>query len=262
MFWRKKKQTSVEEARVQNPNFDESFKVAFGIVISEIEGADEISVASLFNAVEEYHGDPRKQIKALLDCFKGTNWKWPSYEAYIRGKQDVIYETEVDAVEGYAPEELLTNFNISKLKKVYLQCIGSKAKSILRKNDLIKDISKAADNELLVSLRHELVGSIKDPKIIDKKEMATALALRIDRLAYAMHRRQQLLANVDRRPYWEFSIGVGSSPPMECKSLHGTIKHYADPFWEEHYPPCWHPDCTCSVHTYFEELQKIGNKAH
>ncbi|NVM20427.1 MAG: hypothetical protein HWN68_01425 [Desulfobacterales bacterium] len=245
MFWRKKKKKKVEKTSTPKPDFDESFKVAFGLVISEIEGADDIPVASLFNAVSAHHGDTRNQTKALLECLKGSDWKWPVYESYTRGKQDVIYEAKVSDIEGYEPDELLGNFTVSRLKEVYSQCLGEKPKSSLRKQEIIREIIKVANHDLLLSLRREIIVGLNDPSVIDKKSMAEALARRIDALAYSLHRKQQMLEVAERRPYWEFMTLMDSSTPAECKSLHGTIKHYTDPFWQEHYPPCWRPDCGC-----------------
>ena len=263
MFWRKKKKEKVEKTFTPKQDFQDSFKAAFGLVMSEIECADDIPVASLFNAVSAHHGDTRNQTKALLACFKGTDWKWPVYEAYIRGQQDAIYEAKVSDIEGYEPNELLDNFTVTRLKEVYLKCFGEKPGSSLAKQQIIGEIIKVVNNDLLPSLKRELIEALNDPSIVDKKCMAEALARRIDALAYSIHRKQQMLEVAEHRPYWEFMTLMDSATPEECKLLHGTIKHYTDPFWQEHYPPCWRPDCRCYVKSHSERsLAREGKKVH
>lgn len=263
MFWRKKEQEPVRQEMVEKLDLDDSFKVAFGLVISELEGADSVSVASLFGAVRDNQGDPRKQTKALLECLHGVVWKWPTYEAYVRGQQDVIYEAAVDDIEDCEPEEIFDKFNVSRLKEMYQQCIGDPPKSSLRKSEMKKALAESSNKELLFRLRKELVAALDDPKRIDRKSMATALARRIDALAYSLHRRQQMQEIADYRPYWEFVMALDSSAPPECKSLHGTIKHYTDPFWQDYYPSCWRPDCRCRVNSHSDRsLERRGKNEH
>ena len=91
--------------------------------------------------------------------------------------------------------------------------------------------------------------------------MAEALARRIETLAYSLNRKQQMLDVAKFHPYWEFMTMMDSATPEECKSLHGTIKHYTDEFWEEHYPPCWRLDCRCYVKSYSKRtLDRDGKK--
>jgi len=207
-------------------------------------------MASLFNAVHSHQGNTRSQATALLECFKDTHWKWPIYEAYIQGQQEVKYEARLSEIEGLKPDGLLNNFTVPQLKKLYSQCFGEKPNSSLRKEDIIKQIIKVEGKDHLENCKQELIAKLKDPTIIDKKSMAEEVVRRIDILAHSLHRKQQMLEVATLRPYWEFLTPMDSTTPPECKALHGTIKHYTDPFWQDHFTPCWRPDCGCYVQSH------------
>jgi len=87
-----------------------------------------------------------------------------------------------------------------------LSSIGVQPKSVLRKLELIQNLANAIDDEMLLSLKRELIETVKSPTIVAKKDMAKMIAIRIGRLAYAMHHRQQMLNMVEHRPYWEFKM--------------------------------------------------------
>ena len=171
MFWRRKKRERNEEAHAPKHDFEDSFKAAFGIVISEIEGAGDTPMENLFKAVSTHFGDIRNQAKALLECFNGTDWKWPVYEAYIQGQQDAVYEAKVNDIKGNEPDKLLEKFTVTRLKEIYLQCNGKKPQSSLRKQQIIEEIINFANNNksILVPLKQELIESLCDQSIVDKK---------------------------------------------------------------------------------------------
>ncbi len=81
----------------------------------------------------------------------------------------------------------------------------------------------------------------------DYKEMALLFAARVEMLAHGLNRKQQLMEVAERRPYWEFSAGLDDEIPERCRAMNGTIKHFKDPFWQDVFPPCNHPSCTCQV---------------
>lgn len=263
MFRKKKNDEGIEKMSVPEPDFDACLKAAFGLVVAEIESADDIPVATLFNAVSAHHGDTRNQAKALLQCFNGRDWKWPLYESYTQAQHDSMLQARMSEIEGYDLKGLLSNFTVSRLQETYSKCLGERPKSSLRKQKLIGEIVKVANHDFLVSIRNELITSLRKPLAIDKKSMAETLARRIDTLAYAFYRKQQMLEVAEYRPFWEFMTIMDSLTPAECQLLHGTIRHYTDPFWEEHYPPCWRPDCRCYVKSHSEfSLETRAKKPH
>jgi len=84
-------------------------------------------------------------------------------------------------------------------------------------------------------------------------EMVLYLVGRIEMLAHGLHRQQQLREVADRRPYWKFMAGPHEDTPDKCKALDGTIKHFKDPFWQDHLPPCEHATCRCQVFSLPEQ---------
>lgn len=70
------------------PNYENCFKSSFGIAISEIEGANEATVESLFNAINNNPGDFRKQAKALVGILGSSGWKWGPYEGELNKESD------------------------------------------------------------------------------------------------------------------------------------------------------------------------------
>ena len=73
-----------------NPDYDDCFKSAFALAISEIKGANDVSVESLFYALKDNSGDLRKQANALIKCLGLSGWKWALYEGPLAR---IIHET-------------------------------------------------------------------------------------------------------------------------------------------------------------------------
>jgi len=74
------------------------------------------------------------------------------------------------------------------------------------------------------------------------------------------HRMPQLLANVDRRPYWQFrTVDDGRDPPA-CQVHHGRIERFDSEFWRLHNPAlCERVDCRCTIRAYgLLDLQERG----
>ena len=166
----------------EEPDFDGCFEAAFGLVISEIEGVNDISVKCLFEAIRSNLGNARKQASALIECLGTSNWKWTPFA-----------------------EKLLTES--------------------------------------------------------DFKKMAQFMATSTELVAHAFHRHQQMLQIAHRRPYWQFKAGETEHTPQECLQNDDVIKHYQDPFWQHHSPPCG-PLCRCRVHSLSErDLARHAKKA-
>jgi hypothetical protein len=166
----------------EEPDYDGCFEAAFGLVIAEIEGGNDITVKCLFEAIRSNLGNARKQAIALIDCLGTSNWKWAPFEA-----------------------------------------------------PLLKES--------------------------DYKKMAQSMATSTEMVAHALHRQHQILQIAHRRPYWKFKAGDTEHTPQECLQLDGVIKHYQDPFWEHHIPPCG-PLCRCQVQSLSErDLARQAKKA-
>lgn len=94
------------------------------------------------------------------------------------------------------------------------------------------------------------------------KKMAEALVHFIETTAYQLHRREQLSEVAERRPFWKFDADDGEDVPERCRRVNGTIKHFTDPFWHKHLPPCGHIKCRCQVSSHSEqELKRNAKKA-
>lgn len=183
MFGSKSKGKNTAQEHKPEPDYDACYKSAFGLTIADIQGADNVSVECLFNALRDNTGDIRKQAKALLACLGTTDWRWRGYGKPIKTEKDY-------------------------------------------------------------------------------KKMAEALAGRIDILSHQLYRREQLIEVAESRPYWEFVAGDEEDTPSECKDADRTIRHFTDLFWQEHLPPCGHPNCRCKVFSHSESsLQRRGKKA-
>ena len=75
---------------------------------------------------------------------------------------------------------------------------------------------------------------------------AELLHHRIWTLAYAYRHESQFAATVDSAPYKMFSAIMDDRSPATCRTLNGTVKHHADPFWKLNPVPCARLDCRCS----------------
>lgn len=158
-------------------DYDDCYKFAFGLAVREIDGADNVSMTSLYDALSNYSGDSRRQSKALIECLGSSGWKWVPFENQLAKESDYL-------------------------------------------------------------------------------KMAKEMASSIERLAHGLHRREQLMAVAERRPYWKFRVGIGADAPQRCLDNDGAIKHYQDPFWKENMPPCGLPYCCCQVTSLSERDMK------
>jgi len=166
----------------KKPDYENCFKSAFGLTIAEIEGANDVTVESLFDAIKNNTGNSRKQAKALIECLGFSDWKWGAYEGQLEKESDY-------------------------------------------------------------------------------KKMAGAMASGVEWLAHSLYRREQLFEVAERRPNWQFRAGVHELTPQQCLENDGVIKHYRDPFWQNHLPPCGLPFCRCQVFSLSErDLARWANK--
>lgn len=60
---------------------------------------------------------------------------------------------------------------------------------------------------------------------------------------------------VRRRPIWFYSAVNDSATRPEHAALHGTMRRYDDPFWDEYFPPNGYR-CRCTVRTLSDEQAK------
>lgn len=64
--------------------------------------------------------------------------------------------------------------------------------------------------------------------------------------AFAAQEYQQLMDNIDDRPYWQYSAILDNRTRPTHASMHGLVFRYDDPFWTTFYPPNGF-NCRCSV---------------
>lgn len=61
-------------------------------------------------------------------------------------------------------------------------------------------------------------------------------------------RLPQMLASIDRRPYWQFRAVGDSRDPPECEVLSGRVERHDSSFWLTNAPwLCTRAECRCSV---------------
>lgn len=81
-----------------------------------------------------------------------------------------------------------------------------------------------------------------------------------ERRAHWRDRMPQLLANVDRRPYWQFrTVDDGRDNPA-CQAEHGRVERYDSEFWRRQNPAnCQRNDCRCTIRAYgLQDLVERG----
>jgi hypothetical protein len=101
-----------------------------------------------------------------------------------------------------------------------------------------------------------------DSPLFDEKDylkMSKAVASRVENLAHALYRREQLSEVTEFRPYWEFKAGIHELTPQHCLNNDGLVIHFSDPIWQEFLPPCESPYCQCQVFSLSE--RDISRKA-
>ncbi len=69
--------------------------------------------------------------------------------------------------------------------------------------------------------------------------------------AFSAQTYQQLMDNVDNRPYWQYSAILDNRTRPRHASMHGLIFRYDDPFWTTFYPPNGF-NCRCTVNALKE----------
>lgn len=76
--------------------------------------------------------------------------------------------------------------------------------------------------------------------------------------AFSAQTYQQLMDNVDNRPYWQYSAILDNRTRPRHASMHGLIFRYDDPFWTTFYPPNGF-NCRCTVNALKErDLERKG----
>jgi SPP1 gp7 family putative phage head morphogenesis protein len=81
------------------------------------------------------------------------------------------------------------------------------------------------------------LGSLQRLDLIYRQNLQTA---------YMAGRREEQLANVDDRPYWQYVAIMDRRGRKEHKALNGLTFPFDDPFWQKFYPPNgWR--CRCRV---------------
>ncbi|MGK8195206.1 phage head morphogenesis protein [Burkholderia cepacia] len=77
--------------------------------------------------------------------------------------------------------------------------------------------------------------------------------------AYMAGRWQQIVENVDRRPYLEYRAVLDSRTRPQHRAWNGTLLPVTSGFWRTHYPPCgW--GCRCTTRSYSEAEMKAAGK--
>lgn len=80
------------------------------------------------------------------------------------------------------------------------------------------------------------------------------------RQAHWRERMPQLLANVERRPYWQFRTADDGRDNAACQADHGRIERHDSEFWQRRSPAkCRRVDCRCTIRAYgLRDLQERG----
>lgn len=82
-------------------------------------------------------------------------------------------------------------------------------------------------------------------------QLAELVAFRLTRMHLWLRRQEQMLQNIDRRPYWQFRAVGDSRDPPACTALSGRVERYDSDFWRDHAPwHCGQVECRCTVRTF------------
>lgn len=133
--------------------------------------------------------------------------------------------------------------------------------------DVLKDIQKALVQAIeggmtLSDFRKEFDGTVQRNgwSYKGKRGWRTALIYNTNmQSSYMAGRWQQIVDNVDRRPYLEYGAVNDSKTRPQHRIWDGIILPVKHPFWQTHYPPNgW--NCRCTVRSYSEKELRLYNK--
>lgn len=95
-----------------------------------------------------------------------------------------------------------------------------------------------------------------------RRAKPAAAPTRADKALRQAHWRQrmpQLLANVERRPYWQLRTADDGRDNAACQADHGRVERYDSEFWQRRSPAkCRRTDCRCSIRAY--SLQDLAER--
>lgn len=245
-------------------DFEKNYKIAFGIIMSQVTGIDRLPVNSIFNALVSFSGDIKKQTTAILEYFRGIDWRWPEYESFARKQVQIGIEEKKKNIFNKSVTELLNNIDMKKLKLLYEKCSTGKNNSKRRKAEIIHEIEKNITCDQISSLRYILIENVQTAEGIARDRIAEMLVRQIETMAHSLHDREGLIECRDILPYWELVVTDIAFASDVCKSMAGNIIHYSDQRWKINSPPCYNFDCTCYIRPYTEheylEIRKMQNQ--
>ncbi len=238
------------------PSFEAIYRETIANLLLETEGIDNIPLSTIISTIENYSDDPRAQTKAFHKLLKDVEWTWPRFTLYAKKRQQAEFEEKSQEIEKLQTKDLLSRHTVAELKDVYAQVYpGKKAKSTLKKADLIDEIATAINPAQEKELKKQQIQKLPDPLIINKKEQTKMFLRRISHTAYSSLRLQQMLGSfvTKTRPYWRNVTTRDSFTPEECRKRYNEVRLFDDPYWITNYPPHESPYCNCSVASMSKE---------
>lgn len=231
-------------------SFDECFKVAFGVIISGLEGADDAPLSILFEALSSNPGSIRNKAREFNRCLSEFNWTWPAYEESDLQRRKNEHQAKIDAILNESKLSFLSKLTNPELKSIIASHpFGSKAICKV-KNDFIHAASKVIDDNHLEGLKISFIRNLPQPSIRSRIHVAEALSARIEGLTYRLVHWESLQKTVAFLPYWELKTKNREMACAECQINSDKIQHYTEPFWTSFNPICQNIHCSCYIKSH------------
>ncbi len=233
---------------------DAHFEIAYWSVVKDIKATVDIPVTRLKIALPEFiaaTGAPAKAGAVIYNYLSDIAWDWPAWNDFAKKKGYESLQDIAISIAKMRPVEILKSLSKIELKQL-CQEHGIAEVPSAKKDDLVtvllKTNSKDVITEMVLPFRRS-IQNIQNEKC--RKQMTLHMASRMLRVAYNMHRYEQLNDQdlLKICPFWRFSWGgsIDIDAPKSCQKFNNKRLPHHEAKQVLPVLPCDYLQCSCSI---------------